>query len=163
MTGQQPGIGGVMTGAHKGACEPLTGTPYVGGDQLVQACGSNAPYGSSDYKNSSKEDAFGTRFSVQSPAKAAMAEMNKRLWETALDLMGSEGLAFESGYELRQAGPRVDSLEALAKYQFLRSRANSIEGGTSEIMRNILGERVLGLPGEPRGDKDMAWKDVPRS
>ena len=30
-------------------------------------------------------------------------------------------------------------------------------------MRNILGEQVLGLPGEPRVDKDIAWIDVPRS
>ena len=46
LTGQQPGIGGKMTGAHKGACEPLTGTPYVGGDQLVDNCGvSNIPEG----------------------------------------------------------------------------------------------------------------------
>ena len=98
-----------------------------------------------------------------SVSKLAQAEMNKRLWETAIDVLGTKALSFEAGYELRQtlAGDRTP--ESLAKYQFLRSRANSIEGGTSEIMRNILGERVLGLPGEPRVDKDVPWKDVPRS
>jgi alkylation response protein AidB-like acyl-CoA dehydrogenase len=98
-----------------------------------------------------------------SVSKLAQAEINKHLWELAIDVLGPTGLSFEAGYELRQGFAGADTPEALAKYQFLRSRANSIEGGTSEIMKNILGERVLGLPGDPRVDKDVPWKDVPRS
>jgi alkylation response protein AidB-like acyl-CoA dehydrogenase len=95
--------------------------------------------------------------------KLAQADINKHMWEIAMDVLGPDALAFEAGYTLRQSGFEGRSLEAAAKYQFLRSRANSIEGGTSEIMKNILGERVLGLPGDPRVDKDVPWKDVPRS
>jgi hypothetical protein len=47
--------------------------------------------------------------------------------------------------------------------EIVRARANSIEGGTTEIAKNILGERVLGLPGDVRNDKDIPWAQVPRS
>ena len=71
LTGQQPGIGGKMTGAHKGACEPLTGTPYIGGDQLVDNCGvSNIPEGYAHQENIEKAAAW-TSFSVKSPARQA--------------------------------------------------------------------------------------------
>jgi hypothetical protein len=45
----------------------------------------------------------------------------------------------------------------------LRSRANSIEGGTTEVMKNILGERILGFPGDVRVDRDKPWHEVPRN
>jgi len=98
-----------------------------------------------------------------SVGKLGQAELYKRVWECSLDVIGAESLLYEPGYELRRpAGEERLDRVSTAKYQFLRSRANSIEGGTSEVMRNILGERVLGLPGEPRTDKGIPWKDIPR-
>jgi len=95
-------------------------------------------------------------------AKLAFTELNKRIYDLCIDLLGADALVGYD-YEMRRAeasglvGPPGSS-----RKMFLRSRANSIEGGTSEIQRNILGERVLGLPGEPRADKDLPWTQVPR-
>jgi alkylation response protein AidB-like acyl-CoA dehydrogenase len=95
-----------------------------------------------------------------SVGKLASAELNQRIWIACMDLLGANGMMHEPGYSLSR--DRLDSHAAytLSK-SFLRSQANTIEGGTSDIMRNILGERVLGLPGEPRVDKEVAWKDIP--
>ncbi len=96
-----------------------------------------------------------------SVGKLASAELNQRIWNTIMDLQGAEGLLHTPGYPFNRAeGGRGLGEYTLSK-SFLRSQANTIEGGTSDIMRNILGERVLGLPGEPRVDKGVAWKDIP--
>ena len=95
-------------------------------------------------------------------AKLMLAEVNKAIYELCIDLLGADGLV---GYDFTFRRPDEALLEAplgSARKMFLRSRANSIEGGTSEIMRNILGERILGLPGEPRVDRDLPWSKVPR-
>ena len=85
--------------------------------------------------------------------KLFQAEYNQRLQNLAVDILGARSMAW----------PSTDEQTAPAVRGFLRSRANTIEGGTSEIMRNILGERVLGLPKEPAVDRDVAWKDILRS
>jgi alkylation response protein AidB-like acyl-CoA dehydrogenase len=69
----------------------------------------------------------------------------------ALDLLGADGIAGEE----QQPG----EWETL----FLTSPSISIRGGTDEIQRNILGERVLGLPPEPRADVDVPFSQLPRT
>jgi alkylation response protein AidB-like acyl-CoA dehydrogenase len=94
-----------------------------------------------------------------STGKLAWANLNKEITAFTMDLLGLDGTLYPDGYELvrpQSFGPHGP------QKAFLRTRANSIEGGTSEIMLNILGERVLGLPGEPRVDKDLPWTEVPR-
>jgi len=105
---------------------------------------------------------IGTPGPEGSVAKLAFAEQNKLITAFAVDLMGAEGMLHSNDYpKVRPTGVGLSGTDV--HKQFLRTRANSIEGGTSEVMRNILGERVLGLPGDPRTDKDAPWKDVPRS
>ena len=97
-------------------------------------------------------------------AKLEFANFNKDLYEFCVDLMGMDG---QVGYDYTFRRP--ENLDATGagtrgfQYAFLRVRANSIEGGTSEILKNIIGEQVLGLPGEPRVDKDPPWNEVPRN
>ena len=96
-------------------------------------------------------------------AKLMLAEFNKKVTEFSIELMGASGM-IDFDYTFRRPDNlSVDGTEGGVRHSFLRSRANSIEGGTSEIMRNILGEQVLGLPGEPRVDKDLPWIKVPRN
>jgi alkylation response protein AidB-like acyl-CoA dehydrogenase len=95
-----------------------------------------------------------------SVGKIASADFNKDVTDFCLDLLGPEGMLYRD-YAMRR--PETALMFDYPQKAFLRTRANSIEGGTTEVMKNILGERVLGLPGDIRTDKDVAWSEVPRS
>jgi alkylation response protein AidB-like acyl-CoA dehydrogenase len=92
--------------------------------------------------------------------KMESANLNKDVYEFCIQLMGADGMLYGS-YEMIRPETAM-GFEYMQK-AFLRSRANSIEGGTTEVMKNILGERVLGLPGDVRVDRDVAWSKVPRN
>ena len=98
------------------------------------------------------------------PEGAAMKLTFARIAQEAsgleLELIGEEGLRYTDWTMVRP--DVVDFTGRDAGYRYLRAKGNSIEGGTSEILRNVVAERVLGLPGEHRVDKDRPWKEVAR-
>jgi alkylation response protein AidB-like acyl-CoA dehydrogenase len=83
--------------------------------------------------------------------KVHQGDLNQRMQLAACDLLGPGALAWEG----ERPPPEVRGM--------LRSRANTIEGGTTEVNKNVLGERVLGLPREPDPYRGVAWNEVPRS
>jgi alkylation response protein AidB-like acyl-CoA dehydrogenase len=95
-----------------------------------------------------------------SAAKLVMARLNQEISGFEVELAGADGLRYDD-WRMRRP-ERANFFGRGPGYRYLRARANSIEGGTSEILRNIIAERVLGLPPEPRVDKDVPWKDLPR-
>ena len=92
--------------------------------------------------------------------KVTFARLAQELSGLEVELLGEDGLRYQE-WTMRRPD-RVDFTGRDAGYRYLRAKGNSIEGGTSEILLNIVAERVLGLPAEARADKDVPWKELPR-
>jgi len=103
---------------------------------------------------------MGTPGPEGSIGKMAGADLNKDTYAFAINLQGANGMLYGS-YAMTRPETAM-AFDGVHK-AFLRSRANTIEGGTTEVMKNILGERVLGLPGDVRVDREISWNKVARN
>jgi alkylation response protein AidB-like acyl-CoA dehydrogenase len=90
-----------------------------------------------------------------SVGKVHQGELNQRIQLLATEVLGADAMAW---------APTGGDLDLPYEVRgMLRSRANTIEGGTTEVNKNVIGERVLGLPREPDPFTGAPWKEVPRS
>ena len=121
MTGLQPGIGGVMTGAERGACEPVTGTPYVGADHYAATC--SQPATPTPDLPQPLNGAPWTRFSVASPFRAAQQAVHREQQQQRN--AGVTGTLYERGPRITgpfgMAGGRVTGTE---EFRFDRNGNN---------------------------------------
>lgn len=88
-------------------------------------------------------------------AKISGALLNQACYEFSIQMMGPEAALFGS-----YAPDIAEDGDYLIQERFLRSRANSIEGGTTEIQRNLVAERILGLPEEHKPDRGKSWREA---
>lgn len=95
-----------------------------------------------------------------SAMKLAFAQQAQQVTGFALELDPDAGLLYDDWTMVQSSS--ASFLGRGPGFRYLRAKGNSIEGGTSEIMRNVVAERVLGLPPDHRPDKGVPFKDVPR-
>jgi acyl-CoA dehydrogenase len=86
--------------------------------------------------------------------KLVAAELAHEIASFAIDLMGQGGMI---------ADPSTAGAKGWFQAMLLRAPAMRIAGGTDEILRNVIAERVLGMPAEVRVDKDVPFNEIPQS
>jgi alkylation response protein AidB-like acyl-CoA dehydrogenase len=107
-----------------------------------------------------------TQGKAGSGADASIGKLRRTLvheliGELCVDILGAEGTL--GGDYAASRGSARDEGDRTPQTFFIRTRSNAIMGGTTQIQKNILGERVLGLPKDVRADNDLPWSEVPRS
>ena len=118
LTGLQPGVGGVMTGADKGACEAVSGTPYVGADQFAAACPATAATTASpDYPQAIGGNAVGQQFSVTTPSGGAAA---------AIGSTGVTGNQYEKGHITGPFGMATGKVTGTEDARFGKENVNAV-------------------------------------
>jgi alkylation response protein AidB-like acyl-CoA dehydrogenase len=151
------GSGGVdrIGGAGADALLGRTTDPVVG-QRLMSVYSEEQVRGWTNQRVRATVRAGATPGPAASIGKVHQGTLNQRIQLLAADLLGMAATAWQVGDDYAAQMPfEVKGM--------LRSRANTIEGGTTEVNKNILGERVLGLPREPDPWADTPWEDVPRS
>lgn len=139
MTGQQPGIGGNMTGDKKGACENVSGTPYVGADQFAQACPATAAdTNSPDFPQPLGNTPWG-QFSVTSPSGGA---------QQANHISGVTGSHYEQGHITGPFGMATGKVTGTEEARFGKETERTMPAptlpATAEMVEGRVKSRISG-------------------
>src|SRR6185503_980509 len=95
--------------------------------------------------------------------KVHQAGLNQRVQLAAVDLLGLDALAWDVASDVPEDSDAYYESLPFEVSGMLRSRANTIEGGATEINKSVLSERVLGMPREPDAWLGKPWAEIPRS
>lgn len=148
MTGQQPGIGGKVTGTEKGDCEPLTGTPYIGADQYANACAATAAEPASpDFPQSLGGDAPWGQFSVANMAAQATQD-------TPAGVTGTRYAQGQITGPFGMATGKVTGTE-----EFRSGRSARAESPLPETAASVEGRVKSRISGEGIGDSRITGND----
>jgi hypothetical protein len=139
MTGQQPGIGGKMTGDKKGACENVSGTPYVGADQYAGVCPATAADTASPDYPQPVDAASWNQFSVKTPAGEA---------QQATALGAITGSRYEQGQITGPFGMATGKVTGTEEARFGHSKHldkdKTVAPATSEMIEGRVKSRISG-------------------
>ena len=147
-------IGGSGTGRLLGIARERGVDPIMR-DRLVRLYSEERIRGWTNQRVRASVRAAGTPGPAASIGKVHQAKLNQAIQMLATDMLGPAAMAYPDAATWSEALPFEVS-------GMFRSRANTIEAGTTEVNKNVIGEKVLGLPREPDPFHGVNWEDVPR-